>query len=180
MKFAIKKSVAIVFILGIIALNLTLFVMYRIFSDFSSQGNSIDQNNQKQKTSEKKANGQVIEVGPAAPKIELLRVLPPDIPESERKKHEDFLRKNARETAIVFINRGCDTSPTVAKIVGVEIMKIINEDKVEHTITIADRQPIIVKPQIPYLIKVNTLEKNKLIPYSCDAKDNLSGYIYIP
>jgi beta-lactamase regulating signal transducer with metallopeptidase domain len=54
MKFAIKKSVAIVFILGIIALNLTLFVMYRIFSDFSSQGNSIDQNNQKQKTSEKK------------------------------------------------------------------------------------------------------------------------------
>ncbi len=180
MKFAIKKSVAIVFFLGIIALNLTLFVMYQIFSDFSSPGNNSDHNNKNQKTSEKKANGQAIEVGPDAPKIELLRILPPDITESERKKHEDFLKKNARETAIVFINRDCDSSPTVAKIVGVEIMKIINEDEVEHTITIADRQPIIVKPQIAYRIKVNTLEKNKLIPYTCDAKDNLSGYIYIP
>lgn len=180
MKLAIKKSFAIVIILGIIALNLTLFVTYQIFSGFSSQGSNTNQSNKNQKTSEKKPNEQFLEVGPEAPKIELLRVLPPDIPESERKKHEDFLRKNARETAIVFINRGCDSSPKVAKIVGVEIMKIINEDKVEHTITIGGRQPIIVKPQIPYKIKVNTLEKNKLIPYSCDAEDNLSGYIYIP
>ncbi|GIW61948.1 MAG: hypothetical protein KatS3mg089_0800 [Patescibacteria group bacterium] len=180
MKLAIKKSVAIVFFLGIIALNLTLFVIYRIFSDFSSPENSIDQNNQNQKTSEQKANGQAIEVGPAAPKIELLRVLPPDIPESERKKHEDFLRKNARETAIVFINRDCDSSPTVAKIVGVATMKFINEDKVEHTVTIAGKSTFTVKPGIPYLIKVNTLEKNKLIAYTCDKKDNLSGYIYIP
>ncbi len=181
MRFAINKSVALVFILGIIALNLTIFVAYQLFNVFSSQEDTPNKKIENEKTTEEKlSTTNVGAVGPEAPKIELLRVLPPDISKSEREKHEDFLRKNARETAIVFINRGCDSSPTVAKIVGVEIMKFINEDEVEHTVTISGRSSFTLKPEIPYLIELKKLEKNKLIPYTCDQKDNLSGYIYIP
>lgn len=163
--------------LGLIAFNVTMFVAYQLLSG------TLQNDLKREYQGDNKEGGgssTIQEVGPEAPKSELLRKLPSDISKSEKEKHEAFLRENARDTAIVFINQNCNSSPTVAKIVDVTIMKIINEDKIEHTLMIANKQPIVVKPNTPYLIKVDTLEKGKLLPYACDSKDNLSGYIYVP
>ncbi len=112
-------------------------------------------------------------------KEELLKKLPTDTTLDERQKQEKLLKDNAQETAIIFIEKDCQTVPTVAKIVGVDQVKIINEDNTEHTISFDQQETYIIKPDIATIIPLAKFKKGELIPYTCDGKE-MSGYVYVP
>lgn len=170
----IKKSVLVVIgVIAFIALSLTLYTGYRLWT----------QNN---KTTPKTAAlpspaaTKIKEAGPEAPKVELLKQVPPTATENEKKNQEDLLMTNKRDTAIVFIGANCKTSPTVANLVGITKMKFNNEDEVKHTITIDAKHSYGIEPDTFLPVELTTFQKNKFYSYTCDNTPDTAGYIYIP
>jgi len=173
--FVPRKVLVFVLLLGFVAINLTIYVGYKVFKSATDTQNGI----QKTKISNQ-AKTLGSEIGPEAPKIDLLRTLPIDASSDEKNKHEQFLKENARDTAIVFIGADCSSSPTVARIVGVNEMKFINEDSQDHTISIDKKKIITIKPNEPYVIMTSTFTKGVFHSYRCDASEEVAGYVYIP
>lgn len=122
-----------------------------------------------------KADGQ----RPRIQKEELLKKLPSDTTLEDRQKQETLLKDNAQETAIIFIDKDCETVPTVAKIVGVDQVKIINEDTTEHVISFGQQETYTLKPDITTIIPLSKFKKGELTTYTCDGKE-MNGYVYVP
>jgi hypothetical protein len=122
-----------------------------------------------------KASGQ----RPRVQKEELLKKLLSDTTPEEKQQQEILLKDNAQETAIIFIEKDCETVPTVAKIVGVDQVKIINEDTTEHVISFGQQETYTIKPDITTTIPLSKFKKGELNTYTCDGKE-MSGYVYVP
>lgn len=122
-----------------------------------------------------KASGQ----RPRVQKEELFKQLPSDTTPEERKRQEILLKDNAQETAIIFIEQNCEIVPSIAKIVGVDQVKIINEDKIEHIISFNQQETYTVKPDVVTTIPLSQFKKGEITPYTCDGKE-MSGYVYVP
>lgn len=122
-----------------------------------------------------KASGQ----RPRVQKEELLKKLPSDTTLEDRQKQETLLKDNAQETAIIFIEKDCETVPTVAKIVGVNQVKIINEDTTEHVVSFSQQETYTIKPDIATIIPLAKFKKGELTSYTCDGKE-MNGYVYVP
>lgn len=159
-------------VLTFIAVNLTMYVGYVYFQKQNLMNKNPQDISGKSKNVSKN-------IGQEAPKGELLRDIPSDSTDKSKDEHQEFLKENLRDTAIVFIGRDCNSSPTVANIIGVETMKFINESDVPHTVKIKNDKEFTLKPNIPLSIKVTEFQKERFYSYSCDTKE-LAGYFYIP
>lgn len=172
----VKKSILLILgVIALITLVLTMYTGQRIWSQRTSTPTPTPTTSPTPAVSVPK----IKKVGPEAPKNELLKQVPTTTTK-EQQSNRELLMTNKRDTAIVFINAQCATSPTVANLVDVSKLKISNEDTLKHTLIIDTQHTYTVEPKTILAVDLATFTKDTFYPYTCDEGKDISGYIYIP
>ncbi|MEK7605696.1 MAG: hypothetical protein AAB478_04235 [Patescibacteria group bacterium] len=169
----IKKSVLVALgIMLLIALGLTLYTGYRIFSS----------KNNLPTTTPDLISSKIKKVEQETPKVRLIREIPTGAPGKDNEQQIALLTSNQRGTSSVFIGKNCSTSPTVAQIITPDSFYLQNDDATSHTLQFIDNT------QWKYSVEGNKFQKvtsqqftkGKFYQYTCDGKKESAGYIIIP